>query len=408
MTIWLLALVLMASLAGLGYRQGGVRVAFSLVGILLGALLAGPLGKLPKPILVVLGLKNPTLPWLLGPLIIFVLISIIFKVAALMVHQKVDVHYKYHTGDLRLVLWERLNHRIGLCLGLVNGALYCILISLVIYPFSYWTVQMATSDNDPRSVRILNAMGRDLQSTGFAKVAQALNPMPQVWYDAADFTGLIYNNPLSEARLARYPGFFGLAERPEIQDMASDNQFTEMRQRREPIMNVIDHPKTQAILNNPDLLRLIWATVVPDMKDFMAYLQTGKSPKYDSEKILGRWNFDVNVALAMVLRTTPNISSREMMRQKEWMLAAYSKTSFLAKTDHQATLKNVPQVRAAAPGAAPGFALQTMQGTWKNLDGKYQITVSTGSKDADMATVVEGDRLTITGEGMNLVFNRED
>jgi len=239
-------------------------------------------------------------------------------------------------------------------------------------------------------------------------VAQALNPMPQVWYDAADFTGLIYNNPLSEARLARYPGFFGLAERPEIQDMASDNQFTEMRQRREPIMNVIDHPKTQAILNNPDLLRLIWATVVPDMKDFMAYLQTGKSPKYDSEKILGRWNFDVNVALAMVLRTKPNISSREMMRQKEWMLAAYSKTSFLAKTDHQATLKNVPQVRAAAPGAAPGFALQTMQGTWKNLDGKYQITVSTGSKDADMATVVEGDRLTITGEGMNLVFNRED
>ena len=408
MTIWLLALVLMASLAGLGYRQGGVRVAFSLVGILLGALLAGPLGKLPKPILVVLGLKNPTLPWLLGPLIIFVLISIIFKVAALMVHQKVDVHYKYHTGDLRLVLWERLNHRIGLCLGLVNGTLYCILISLVIYPFSYWTVQMATSDNDPRSVRILNAMGRDLQSTGFAKVAQALNPMPQVWYDAADFTGLIYNNPLSEARLARYPGFFGLAERPEIQDMASDNQFTEMRQRREPIMNVIDHPKTQAILNNPDLLRLIWATVVPDMKDFMAYLQTGKSPKYDSEKILGRWNFDVNVALAMVLRTKPNISSREMMRQKEWMLAAYSKTSFLAKTDHQATLKNVPQVRAAAPGAAPGFALQTMQGTWKNLDGKYQITVSTGSKDADMATVVEGDRLTITGEGMNLVFNRED
>ena len=408
MTIWLLALVLMASLAGLGYRQGGVRVAFSLVGILLGALLAGPLGKLPKPILVVLGLKNPTLPWLLGPLIIFVLISIIFKVAALMVHQKVDVHYKYHTGDLRLVLWERLNHRIGLCLGLVNGALYCILISLVIYPFSYWTVQMATSDNDPRSVRILNAMGRDLQSTGFAKVAQALNPMPQVWYDAADFTGLIYNNPLSEARLARYPGFFGLAERPEIQDMASDNQFTEMRQRREPIMNVIDHPKTQAILNNPDLLRLIWATVVPDIKDFMAYLQTGKSPKYDSEKILGRWNFDVNVALAMVLRTKPNISSREMMRQKEWMLAAYSKTSFLAKTDHQATLKNVPQVRAAAPGAAPGFALQTMQGTWKNLDGKYQITVSTGSKDADMATVVEGDRLTITGEGMNLVFNRED
>ena len=49
---WLLALVLLASLAGIGYRQGAIRVAFSFVGILMGALLAGPLGKLVKPLLV--------------------------------------------------------------------------------------------------------------------------------------------------------------------------------------------------------------------------------------------------------------------------------------------------------------------------------------------------------------------
>jgi len=251
-------------------------------------------------------------------------------------------------------------------------------------------------------------MGRDLQSTGFAMVARALDPMPQVWYDAADFTGLIYNNPLSEARLARYPAFFGLAERPELQDIASDNQFTEMLLGRKPIMEVVDHPKTQAILHNPDLLRLIWTTVVPDMKDFTTYLETGKSPKYDPEKILGRWNFDVNIALAMFLRTKPNISSREMLRQKEWMVAAYSKTSFVAKTDHQAALKNVPQARASAAGAAPGIGPQTMPGTWKNLDGKYQLTVSTGGREAELEAVVDGDRLTITGEGMNLVFDRED
>ena len=46
MMFWLLALVLLASLAGVGYRQGAIRVAFSFVGILIGALLAGPLGKL--------------------------------------------------------------------------------------------------------------------------------------------------------------------------------------------------------------------------------------------------------------------------------------------------------------------------------------------------------------------------
>src|SRR5436305_9845534 len=114
MTIWLLTIVLLASLAALGLRQGAVRVAFSLVGILLGAFLAGPLGNLIKPVLRAVGLHNPTLVWILAPLIIFVLISVIFKVAAFTVHQKVDVHYKYRAGDLKLALWERLSHRLGL------------------------------------------------------------------------------------------------------------------------------------------------------------------------------------------------------------------------------------------------------------------------------------------------------
>src|ERR1035441_10244486 len=123
MTFWLLALVLLASLAGVGYRQGAIRGAFSLIGILFGALLAGPLGRLLKPLLVILGLKTPALAWLLAPLIVFVLISVIFKVAAHMVHQKVDVYFKYHAGDLRLALWERLNGRLCLFLGLVHPPL---------------------------------------------------------------------------------------------------------------------------------------------------------------------------------------------------------------------------------------------------------------------------------------------
>jgi len=53
-------------------------------------------------VLVAVGVKYPMLAWLLGALIVFVAISIIFKVAAFMVHQKVDVYYKYHAGDLRL------------------------------------------------------------------------------------------------------------------------------------------------------------------------------------------------------------------------------------------------------------------------------------------------------------------
>src|SRR6266478_3149044 len=153
MMIWLLAVILLLSLAGLGYRQGAIRVAFSLIAIILGLFLAAPLGKLLRPGLGAVGVKNPVLLWVLGPVIVFVIISIIFKVAAMAVHQKVDVFYKYRGGDLRLALWERLNRRVGLCLGFVNGTLYFILICFVIYAMSYWTFQMASGETDPWVLR---------------------------------------------------------------------------------------------------------------------------------------------------------------------------------------------------------------------------------------------------------------
>jgi hypothetical protein len=408
MMFWLLALVLLASLAGIGYRQGAIRVAFSLIGIVFGALLAGPLGRLVRPLLVILGVKTPTLAWLLAPLIVFVLISVIFKVAALMVHQKVDVYFKYHAGDLRLALWERLNRRLGLCLGLANGALYLILLSSVIYPLSYWTVQLASSDEDPRLARILNRLGHDLESSGFAKVARSVDPMQQVWYDSADLAGLIYNNPLAEARLARYPAFLGLAERPEFQDMANDSQFTELRMQRQPIMTVLDHPKAQAILHNPELLNVVWTTVVPDVKDLPIFLETGKSPKYDPERILGRWTFNVGASMGLFRRTKPNISSTDMQKWKKWMVMVFAKTSFVAMTDHQAILKNVPQLKLPTAGAAPSGGMQTLKGQWKDQDGKYQLTLSGGIRDEQLPALIEGDRLTIAAEGLGLVFDRED
>lgn len=405
MTIWLLALLLLASLAGLGYRQGAVRVAFSFVGILVGVLLAGLLGGLLRPVLGLFGLKNPVLAWMLGPLIIFILVSIGFKVAAFTVHQKVDVYYKYKAGDLRLALWERLNRRLGLCLGLLNGTLYLILLSFVIYNISYWTAQMATEGSDSKMMALVNRMGKDLQSSGFIKMARAADPMPESWYQAADLAGLLYYNPLLEARLARYPAFLGLAETPEFQDMGTDTQFTEMRQRRDPIKSLLDYPKAQAILNNPELLKTIWTTVKPNLSDLPKYLETGRSPKFSTEPILGRWNFDVNAALGNYLRSHPNVASSEMQKTKKWFVMGFSKTSLTAKIDHAVTLKNAPQLQTPAANAVPAPGNQTLQGQWKNADGKYQLTLS-GAGDLNLA--IDGDRMTITAEGVNLVFTRED
>ena len=112
--------------------------------------------------------------------------------------------------------------------------------------------------------------------------------------------------------------------------------------------------------------------------------------------------------MSLFRRAKPNISSTDMQKWKKWMVAAFAKTSFVAMTDHQAILKNVPQLRLPAAGAAPAGGPQTLKGQWKDLDGKYQLALSGGSRDEQLTAAVEGDRLTIAGEGLGLVFDRED
>jgi hypothetical protein len=396
MTIWLLALLWLAILAGLGFRQGAIRVAFSLLGILLGVLLAGPLGHLVKPLFIAVGLKNPMIVGPLAPLVAFIVISLIFKAAALAVHQKVDVHFKYKAGDLRLALWERLNHRLGLCLGLLNGTVYFILSAWAIYSLSYWTVQTGGGESNPTTVKVLNRMGQDLEGSGFVKVARAMDRMPDTYYQTADIAGLVYNNPLLEARLSRYPAFVGLAERPEFQALANDQSFAEMRQRGEPVLKLLNHPSVQSILGNHELVDSVRKTLVPNLKDLRAFLETGRSPKYEAENILGRWNFDVNYTLLALRKTKPNLPSSEMSKMKKGLMAAYAKTALVATIDKKAILKNVP------PSISPQ---QTLDGQWSGAEGKYILTLP---GKGDVSANVDGDRLTVTGEGLELAFSRED
>jgi uncharacterized membrane protein required for colicin V production len=408
MTIWLLALLLLGASAGMGYTQGAIRVACSTIGIIVAALLASPLGKLIHPLLTMVGIKSPVLLWILGPLIIFILISILFKVGAGLLHHKIDVHYKYHAGDLRISLWERVNARLGLCLGLVNGTLYLILASIAIYSLSYWTYQVATTDAEPKTLTIMNRLGKDLEITGFNKVAHSVDGNSETFYDAADLAGLLYNNSLLEARLSRYPGLLGLSERPEFLDLAADTQFTQMRQSREPIMHVLNYPKVQEILKNSESLKAINSTLIPDLKDLRGFLETGRSAKYEGEKILGRWAFDVNSALAMLRRLRPNVLPTEMQKLKRGVAVAFGRTTFIAAPDHQAFFKNVPPLTVLAGGLAATAGSDNYNGEWKNTDGKYEINAAPNGKQAAYVGTIENDRLTLAAGGMSLVFNRED
>lgn len=284
MTIWVLALVLLASLAALGYRQGAIRVVFSFVGIVFGALLAAPLGKLLKPILPLVGIHNSTLIWVLPPLGAFVIVLILFKIAGSAVHRKIELHYRYWADELQAALWERLRRRLGLCLGVLNGTAYFVLICFVLFNFSYWTVQIASSDAQTWTTRLINRLGRDLESTGMDKAARAVAALPENYYKLADLAGLICQNPQVSGRLTHYPAFLSLLERDDLKQLAQDSAFTGAWQGSAPLGQLLNDAQFMAILRNNDLINTVWGILQTNLDDLTSYLKTGKSPQYDRGK----------------------------------------------------------------------------------------------------------------------------
>jgi len=341
---------------------------------------------------------------LIAPFVMFVIILTLFKSAGFFVHRKLDVHYKYHGGDLGQLLWTRLNHRLGLCLGLVNGLVYLILISFVIFDFSYWTAQAAPSDGEAKSVRLLNQIGHDLQSTGMAKVARAIDPMPEIYFQTADLAGLLYQNPQLDDRLSNYPAFISLGERDDFQQLGQDADFQNAWQTHAPSGQLLNYPSARAIWQNNDTLNLIWNIVRTNLDDLNGYLKAGQSAKYDSEKILGRWDFNVGASVGALRQARPNIPSAEMRTIRAGMAQAYSQTTLVAGGDNQVFLKNFPRVK---PGTPPVTEKITWTGQWSNDDTNYDLTLTSNGENKSMTAQTDGLRLTLKDEQNIMVFDRQ-
>jgi hypothetical protein len=335
MLIWILAVLLFGVFGALGYLKGAIRSLFPLIGLFVGAFLAVPLGPLVRPLVPMVGLTNPIWSWLLPPVIIFFLLSVVFIVVGFLVHHKVSLYYKYRTDDYQRLSWERLNQRVGACFGLLAGAGYTVLIGLVVYVLGYLSVQLSAGDNDPAIIRYLNQARQDLRSSGLEKTVAALDPAPAKYYEAADVIGLMRHNPLLDSRLAAYPPFLSLGERQEFQDIATDAEWQNLWASQASLAQILSHPKTQAILGNPDALQQLEQI---DLKDLMEYLKTGESMKYLDQPILGRWEVDSYLTLQQEKRRKAGMTSADMrkLRQEVEMIKGFK---LVVAPDNTAKLK---------------------------------------------------------------------
>lgn len=396
--LWVVALLLLAVLGSIGYFAGAIRVAFSLAGLLLAALLALPLAPLIKPVLALTGIRHPALTSLLAPALIFILILVAFKIGAQIVHKKVEVLYKYKRTDDERFLFERLNRRLGLCLGLVNGAVYFALLMVPIYVFGYLTVQLATGGDDPAGLQFVNKVRTELHSSNLDRVLAGYDPAPEALYDAGDVAGLIMQNRVLWSRLWHYPVFLTLAERPELQAIANDVEVNQMIYSGATVAGLLKNPKVQALVNNKDFAAEVSRLLGSDLKDLKAYLETGRSEKYGSETLLGRWVLAIEASLVQERKKRPAISSLELNRLRKVLAGNMAGATLTATTDNRIILKGGPD----AAGTTPVLS----QGSWQKTGAEYQVTYSEKNQSS-LVTFQGEDRLTLIKDGMTLAFDRE-
>jgi hypothetical protein len=410
MTIWILALLLLAAGAGMGLRQGAIRVAISFFGIIISALLAWPLSGIIRPVLPHIGLGNPLTVWLLPPLLVFIILLSVFKSVGLLVHHKADVYYRYKADDIRRILWERVNKRLGLGLGLLNGLAYFVLVSFVIYDFSYWTVQWTEQgvapDGERLSIRILDRMGLDLQGTGMIRAARAIDPMPEIYFKTADLTGTIYQNAQLLDRLSDYPAFLSLSERDDFKQLGQNTDFQSAWKNHSPFSQLWNNPQVENIRQNADTAGMVRNLVLTNLDDLQNYLQTSQSEKFGPEKFLGHWDFNVMASLTALVQTRTNVPSSEMAAMRALWFPAYAKTVLVAGADGQAFLKNLPHFKMQ-PNQPASFDAVTLQGQWKNDGDNYDVTLAGSDANKSGTATIDGSRLTLKTDSDTLIFDQE-
>lgn len=357
MLFWLIVIAILAILGLTGYYKGAIRSLVSLLGLVVATYLALPLGPYLKPLVPKVGLVHPVWAVIVPPVVVFLLIALIFIGVSFLVHHKVMMHFKYATDDFTRLRWERLNQRLGLAVGLAGGAVYATLVGLGVYIFGYPAVQV-TLDDSPAMQRFLSTARKDIAASGFDRTLSAIDPMPETYYLASDVLGLVYQNYAAlQQRIGNYPAFLAWGERPEFQDITTDTTLLNLLQTRGPVIEVINHPKIVALLNNPELMSELGTL---SLKDLYQYLKTGKSAKYDEEKILGWWQLDPHATFTLTRRRNPDMPPKQMAELKQMLQVWIPQLTVMAAPDNSllmrvelgdAARQAIEQMRNAAQAA---------------------------------------------------------
>jgi hypothetical protein len=442
MSIWILALVLCAIFGAIGFFSGAVRTALLSVGVLIACFLTGLIAPKLMGIMPKIGIKHPLWIHVTPYIIVFSLFALVVYGIGFGVHHKLAMIYKYQRDDYSRLKWQSMNKHLGLSVGLLIAVMLFFVIARVAYVGGYLTAQVAEDKNNPFWINFLTSAREDMHATGLDRSLAALDKTSSQFYDGADIIGLIYHNPPLQGRLANYPYFLSLGQNPDLQEIGNDKEYNELIFGKASFGAIINHPNTKRILANQEIVDNVKGV---DLKDLKTYLETGKSPKYDEEKLLGRWILDKDSVLTHVRKAKPDMKGNELLALKKGVeglpditlintldnkvivkseggaqaappTAAAAAPAQLQGTQDPRYARLQRQARPAAPKAAaaavapvaPPVLQIAGEGEWKPAGtGEYEITVNDNTgKPQKLAAAIHEDELTISKGPLALIFNR--
>jgi hypothetical protein len=396
--LWIIALLCLAIVGAIGYYQGPIRAACSFLGLVFGSLLAVPLSPLTKKIMPVFGLHHPAWDLFVPALIGFLIVLIAFKILGHVLHRKISIHYKYKKDDKAYYRWTRMYARLGACVGVLNGAFYFFLLMLPIYIAGYFTVQVAQGANDPSSVQNINKLRAEMKSMKVDHVLAGYDPTPKQTYQAADIAGLVLHNPLLESRLAHYPPFLTLGEKPEFRELGNDVQLQQMIQSQASIGDILKYPKVQALATNSQVTEEVTRLISSDLGDLQEYLKTGHSPKYDAQPILGVWKIDRDATFSGEKKKLQNPTPLNITKLRNSIMPLVNGLNITVTTDGNFILRK-----------DVGNGNQVIgNGTWKNSGGdSFQVSLPQNQPDNVEAVIKGDDKLLLPRNGIVMVFSKD-
>jgi hypothetical protein len=215
-------------------------------------------------------------------------------------------------------------------------------------------------------------------------------------------------NPQVGPRLAEYPGLTSLWENDVMQPLVTDPTITNALAAGTSLGELMKNPSVQAFLANKDQVKLVTGIIQTNLDDLTEYLKTGKSAKYDGQKIIGHWEFNPAVTIAWLRQERPKMPASEMRAIRAMWSQAYASTRVIATGDNQLFVKALPKFVAQPQPGQPISTPEDWKGDWSANGASYDLHITLNSEEKFMTGTAEDLRLSIKDGKSLLIFDRAD